>query len=238
MMWTRDTVREWIKTGIGTPPPVSGGKGDQTVKNAESDAASFSKTLQSAFATQFGAQKGVLDFLNNKLEASVNNPQGMSPEALAAARTNATQQSATDYNDATRAVQGQIAARGGSTLPSGVNAQIEGGLAQAGANEQSSAQNNITLQNEQLRQQNYWNAVNGLSTTAQIENPNGFAGSANGSTGNIAGLSSALQQSKKGILTTLAGGLASGLGQGLGAFATGGLSEATGWGYKPGDSGG
>jgi len=228
--WTREKIAAWIKTGIGEPPPVSGAKGDQTVKNQENAQASFNNTLREAFTAQFGAQKGVLDFLSAKLRASVDNPQGMSPEALHAARTRATQQTATDYTSAARAVQGQIAARGGSTLPSGVEAQIQGGLAAAGANEQATAQNDITLANEQLRQQNYWKSVEGLTGVAQIQNPTGYAGSANEGTSLIGGLSSAYQQSKKGFLSDFATSFAGGLGSGLSSFATSGLSGMTGWG--------
>lgn len=203
---------------------VSGGKGDQTAKSAEASSATFATTLQNAFKTQFGAQSAVLDFLNSKLTAAVDNPQGMSPQALAAARTQATQQTSGDYAKAEQAVNGQIAARGGSTLPSGVDAQIHGSLAAAGANEESNAQNNITLQNEQLRQQNYWNAVSGLNGVANEYNPNGFAGGANSATGNVAGLSTAFQQSKQnGFLSTLGNSFAKGLGSGLSGAATMGL---------------
>lgn len=233
MSWTRESVREWIKTGIGAPPSVSGGKGDQTAKAAENSQAEFGRTLQAAFTTQFGAQKGVLDFLNAKLTAAMKNPQGMSPEGLAAARTSATQQSATDYSHAQAAVNGQLAARGGSTLPSGVDAQIRGSIASAGAQEESGAQNDITLQNEQLRQQNYWNAVNGLSSVANQYNPNGFASEATGANSSVGGLSQAFQASKKGLLSDFVGSLGSGLGKGISSFATGGLSQASGWGYSP-----
>jgi hypothetical protein len=128
--------------------PVALCKGDQTVKSAENSQFQFSQTLQAAFAKQFGVQSATLQFLTNKLTDAVNNPQGLSPEALAATRTNASQRTATDYAHAQQAINGQIAARGGSTLPSGVDAQIRGSLAQGAANEESESQNQITLANE------------------------------------------------------------------------------------------
>jgi hypothetical protein len=95
--WARAEVMAWIKTGVGEPPSISGAEGDQTAKHAEESQFKFSTTLQNALNVQFGAQKATLDFLSGKLTAAINNPQGMSPEALVAARTQATQQTATDY---------------------------------------------------------------------------------------------------------------------------------------------
>ena len=141
---------------------------------------------------------------------------------MAAAKTGAIQQTATDYTNASKAVNGQMAARGGSTLPSGVEAQIEGGLAQGAANEESSNLNQITLANEQQKQANYWKAVGGLSDVANSYNPNGFASSANGGAGTVAGLSQANTAAQQaGLWNTFVGGFGKGLGQGLGTAAAG-----------------
>jgi hypothetical protein len=182
--------------------------------------------LQQAFASQFQSNRAVLNFLNDKLTTAVNNPQGFSPEALAAVRTTATQQTATDYTNASKAVRGQIAARGGSTLPSGVEAQIEGQLAQGAANEESTNQNQITLGNEQQKQANYWNAVRGLGGVATGYDPNAYASGANSGAGTIASLSEANSAAENaGAFNKFMGGLGSGLGAGLSSFATGGLSS-------------
>lgn len=224
--WTA-TVERYLAEGR----TVSGGKGDSTAKQGEQSQLAFSQQLQQAFQAQFGQNRSVLNFLNGKLTAAINNPQGMSPEALAAARTNAAQTTAEDYAHAQQAVNGQIAARGGSTLPSGVAAQIQGQLAQGAANENTQGQNQITLANEQMRQQNYWNAVSGLSGVAQGYNPNGYAGEANSGASTVASLSQANSAAENaGAFNQFMGGLGGGLGRGLSSFATGGLSEATGWG--------
>src|SRR6267378_1280725 len=110
-MTQREIVQLWIKTGIGEPPfSVSGAKGDSTAQSAEKSQAAFTTQLQSAFQQQFAQNQSALNFLNGKLTAAINNPQGFSPEALAAAKTNAIQSTATDYKNASQAVNGQIAA--------------------------------------------------------------------------------------------------------------------------------
>jgi hypothetical protein len=219
--WTA-TIERYLAEGR----TVSGAKGDSTAKAGEKSQLAFTQQLQQAFSTQFASNRGVLNFLNGKLTDAVNNPQGMSPEALAAARTNATQTTAQDYAHASQAVNGQIAARGGSTLPSGVTAQIEGGLAQGAANENSSQQNDITLQNEQMRQQNYWKAVGGLNGVAEEYNPTGFASSTDSAAGTVAGLSEAnTQASNSGWFNQFMGGLGGGLGKGLGAGLSTGFKK-------------
>src|SRR5215469_523979 len=107
--------------------------GDNTAKSAEKSQAAFTNTLQAAFAQQFGANQSTLNFLNGKLTSAVNNPQGFSPQMLAAATTQAIQGTATDYANAAKTINNQIVARGGSTLPSGVGAQIQAQLATGAA---------------------------------------------------------------------------------------------------------
>jgi hypothetical protein len=192
--------------------------GDKTLSNTEKSQADFTNTLHDAFKSQFGARKGTLDFLTGTLTDSVKNPQGMTPEALAAARTQATQQTAGDFDNAQKAVQGKFAARGGSSLPSGVDEQVLGSLAGAGATEQSNAQNNITLENERQRQQNYWNSVSGLQNVAQQEDPNGLASNATNAADSTATLGSAYKSSQSSQLLGVLGSIAGGAGTALGGY--------------------
>lgn len=59
----------------------------------------------------------------------ITNPQGYSPEALAALRSRTIEGTVTNYANAAKTVNANLAARGGSVLPSGVNAQIQEELA-------------------------------------------------------------------------------------------------------------
>jgi hypothetical protein len=113
-----------------------------------------------------------------------------------------------------------MAARGGNGLPSGVDAQVLGGVAAAGAQEQAGLQNDITLKNEELRQQNYWNSVGGLSNVSAQEDPNGLASGATGAANSVSDLGQAYKASTQSQLMGTIGGLAGGA---LTGWATGGF---------------
>lgn len=202
--------------------------GDKTISNTEKSQADFTKTLQGAFSKQFGDRSQTFDFLTKTLTNNINNPQGMSPEALAAARTQATERTAGSFDQATKAVQGKMAAHGTNGLPSGVDAQIMGSLGAAGAQEQAGAQNDITLQNEDMRQKNYWNSVQGLEGVTAQQDPNGLAGNATSAADSVATLGKAFQDSKQSQLMGTIGGI---VGGGLSGWATGGFK---GLAKKPG----
>jgi len=171
--------------------------GDNTAKSAEKSQAAFTNTLQAAFAQQFGANQSTLNFLNGKLTSAVNNPQGFSPQMLAAATTQAIQGTATDYANAAKTINNQIVARGGSTLPSGVGAQIQAQLATGAANEESSNLTNLQIANAQQQQSNFWNAVSGLAGVAKLQDPLGYASSANQGAGEVGSLSQAYSPSEQ-----------------------------------------
>lgn len=193
--------------------------GDQTLKQSEQAQAAFTQTLQKNYSQQFAQQSGILSFLQGQLEPMIKNPQGFSPTALTALRTSATDTNATQYGNASTALNDQLAARGGATdLPSGVDAQLRAGLAEAGAKTQAASQNDITLQDAQLKQQNYWNAVNALSGNAAQFNPTGYANSANAGTDSTANIGTAFKNSQSSQLLGALGGIAGGVGSAVGGY--------------------
>ena len=199
---------------------------DDLVRSGEHSSLSLMGQLMAAFQQQFGSNQAALNFLNGKMQSIINNPQGFSPEALASLKTNAIQQTATDYANASKAVNGQIAARGGSTLPSGVTAQIQGGLAQGAANEESGSLNQINLANEQQRQSNFWEALSADKSIADAMSPDKYASGANGAAAGLSSLGSTyLEGEKSGFGGSLMKGLGSGIGAGLSGLATGSLTN-------------
>src|SRR5207302_1468543 len=106
-----------------------------------------------------------------KLQPYINNPQGMSAKALAAARTGATDTLSNQYAQAQEALNARELVTGGKDLPSGVNSQLNASLLNSEAADKAAAQNNITLQNEQMKQTNLWNAFQTLSGNAAQLNP-------------------------------------------------------------------
>jgi hypothetical protein len=196
---------------------VSGAKGDDAVKRQENAQANFTSQLMGAFQKQFGQQSGILSFLSNKLQPMIDNPQGFSPEAMAAMRTQATEGTAQNFAQSQKALQNAEAARGGNGLPSGVDAQLSAENSNAAAQQNSQAQNGITLANEQQKQTNFWGATNALNGVAAQLNPNGYASNATGGSeavGNLAQIYKATQASPwLGAMGGLAGGALSAAGQ-------------------------
>jgi hypothetical protein len=178
--------------GFDYEGPVSLCKGDSTASETEAVQAAFTQTLQSAFSTQFTNQQNQLNFLNSSLQKQINNPQGYSPQTLAAMRTSATDQIAQQAQDAQRANQNAEDVRGGANLPSGVNAQINAEEQTQAGEAEAGAQQNITQANANLENSNYWNAINAEEGVSAQESGTGTAGAANGAAGTVANLSQAV----------------------------------------------
>lgn len=196
---------------------VSGGKGDDAAQNAENSQASFTKTLQQAFATNNQAQQETLKFLNNQLQQAVTNPQGYSPQTLAAMRTQAEDAAATNNAAVQQAVGEKFATTGGASataLPSGVQEQIQAGVANAEAQNESNAQLGITQQQGQLQVEERQRAEQGLEGVAGLENPEGMASGATGAAESVGNLSQAVTASAGPTFGSILGGV---VGAGLGA---------------------
>jgi hypothetical protein len=193
-------------------------KGDQTAQNEEQSQAAFSQQLQQAFMNNNAAQQNQLNFLNNKLQASINNPQGYNAQTLASMRAQANDQVSAEQQNVTRAVNAKQATEGGAdALPSGANAQVDAAINEQAAQAGNSAQQTITQQNANLQNQNYWNAVQGEGAVAGMENPEGMAGAENNAANTVSGLSNAVTQSSGPSFGSLLGGV---LGSSIGAVGS------------------
>jgi len=101
-----------------------------------------------------------------------------------------------------------------------VNAQLDAGLYAQEAERQAAAQNDITLANENQRQQNFWRAIGTLSGNNAARNPLGYASAANGGAGAEAALSNANTEANQ---SGLGGAFSSSFGSSLGKAASGAL---------------
>lgn len=229
--WTSTTiVMDWNgailhREGYFWAGPVAHCKGDETAKAAEKQQLAFNTQLMSIFQQQYKDQKGVLDFLKGKLQPMIDHPTGYSPEAEAAMRTSADDTISTGYQNAQKALQNKEFSQGGRDLPSGVNSQLDAALLNSEAGDKASAQNTITLNNENLKQSNLWNAMNVLSgNVASQFNPLGYASTATQGGNTVANLSQAYSTSQSaGFWNTLGNSFAGALGKTLGGGnATGG----------------
>ena len=193
--------------------------GDDLAKQSEQLQLNMQKQLLDAYTMQFGKQSKITDFITNKLQPQIDNPQGMSPEALTAARATALENVASQYANASKAERNREFALGGRDLPSGVNSQIQSSLDTAAASDTSKALNQIDLTNEDMKNANYWNAVNALSGNAAMLNPQSYAGETSTAGSSLASLSQAYNASKQSqLMSTLGGIVGGGVSAGLGGY--------------------
>lgn len=206
-VWTDDGV-------VWSNEPALSFKGDDTAKAAEQQQAAFNAQLMSIFTQQFDKQQALLGYLKGKLQPMINNPTGYSPKELAALRTGATDQLSVAYQNAQKALNNEeLQKNGGSDLPSGTTAQLDAALLQQEAQDKANAQNTITMNDENLKQTNYWNALNVLNGQTAVQyNPLGYAQTATEGSNAVANLSTAYKQSQQSGLMGMLGSLAGAAG--------------------------
>jgi hypothetical protein len=94
-----------------------------------------------------------------------------------------------------------------------------GALKGAQASDTAGALNTIELNDENLKENNYWNAMNVLSgNVASQYNPLGYSSSVNGAADATANLGQAYNASKQSQLLGALGGIAGGAGAALGGY--------------------
>lgn len=190
-------------------------KYDKTAQAAETQQMNFDAQLMDIFRAQYGNQLNVLNYLQDQLKPQIANPQGFTPEALAAMRTQAKDTTAAEFANAQRGANVVAGRLGGAALPSGVGAALSGDIAAEAAKAESTAQNNITLANANLRNTNYWNAISALSGNAQLLAPQSYASGATSGTNAVANTSEAVTQSNGPTIGQILGGIVGGVGGAL-----------------------
>lgn len=146
--------------------------------------AAFYKTLTDSYSKAFAGQQAIISSITTAwapiLAAGITQ-YGFSAAQDTALRTQASEGTAANYAAANKAVNETLAARGGGNvmIPSGAEASIQASIAGAAAESESEKQLNITNTGYQIGRANYLAASNALSGAAELENPAGFAGTAN-----------------------------------------------------------
>lgn len=211
--WDGDFMVAVYEEGYWYKGPIAFCKGDDLAKQQEESQIQMNNQLMAMMNQNFANQQQLLGYLKGKLQPMIDNPTGYSDQALAAMRTGATDQISSAYQNAQRALNNEENAKnGGSDLPSGTSQQLDAALLSSEATDKSNAQNTITLNNENLKESNYWNALNVLNgQTANQYNPLGYATAYNQGSGAVAGLSQAVTASQQSGWTSMLGGLAGGV---------------------------
>jgi hypothetical protein len=224
-----DVVGEYLpvsETSFEYDGPVALAKGDSTAKDAEVQQNQFDQSLMGIFQQQYATQKSQLDFLNSKMQPMINAPTGYSDSDLTAMRTSATDQDSAAYQNAQRSLNATMAANGDTAaLPSGVGAQLNAALVNSEAAQKSSDQNAITVQNANLKQSNYWNAINALNGVASEQNPLGYAGAATSGTSAVANVGNTVNAANQSQLLGALGGVVGGAASGLVSGGMGNLGK-------------
>lgn len=180
--------------------------------------------LRTLFYNQYYSNTSALNFLNGQMRAQIKNPVGFSPTALAALKAQATDTTATQFAHAQQAVNARNLATGSADLPSGVAAQLNAGTAQAAASQNASEQQQIALENEQLKNNNYWKAVQTEGGVAAGYNPGGYIADSLDASAGVGPLAEAATKvNQSGFGSQLEGSIASGLG----SFITGANNPAS-----------
>jgi hypothetical protein len=211
--------------------------------------AAFTNTLDTSFKTTFANQQQILGTLSSTLQKAILNPQGFTPAEMVALRTGATATTAQQTENAQKAAAAYGASHGGADLGSGVQSEIQGEIATGGAQQTATEQNQITVADAQQRQQNYWNAIQGLTNVGNAYNPNGYAANATGAANSVTSASNAITSEEQagwqdafGVVSGVAGLATAAAGMPFGGGPTSSIGNvlfsAAGGGAGPGNPGG
>jgi hypothetical protein len=171
--------------------------------------------LQNNYGTLFGQQQGVLSAINKSLSptlAAGPNQQGFSGPELAARTTQIVNNAGAANRAAQQAARTYGAGEGGggtSGVTSGITKQIESAIGSQSASAEAGQLNNLTAENYQQGNANYWRAQGGMEQLAQGYNPNASAGSAVSENQVSFGEASTIEQQQQQEAQMIAGGITS-----------------------------
>lgn len=180
---------------------------------------------------QQNSENQLLQQNNTALSPYLTGNQGFTPQQMAALNSQALDQNALKYNQATQATNSELAARGenGQTPGSGVAATGYGNLQAAKAGDLADSLRTVTLDNAQQGLANKFNAASVLSGNAQTygQNVGTYGSGASNALGDLTQAQGNTWQSQFGkALGSAAGGAAAGFGGGLANAGVGQLGTA------------
>ena len=207
----------------------------------------FANVLQSNYQTQFANQSGVLSQINSALTpivAAGPGQAGYTAPELAAKQSQILDTTAANYQNAAKAVNSEIAGKGGdSGLESGVSQQLQETTASKAAQQQSTAEENLTAQDYATGRQQYNEALSGEQALASAYNPQSYGSLTTNATGQAFGEANQIQQQKNQEQADIAGAITGGVTSvfGGGGIASGveslfGGNGGNGGAYNPGGS--
>ena len=195
---------------------------------------SFDQTLMGLFTQQYNNQQAQLNYIKGVMQPVIANAQagnGFSTPELASMRTQATDTISGAYQNAQKALNINERASGDVNIPSGVTQGQQEALLTSEAQTKSNTQNQITVANAQLANQNLFNAANVLNGVAAQNSPAYLMGGSQQGGSIVAGLSGAQAGLQNAVTNAdnsgFFGQLMTGLGSGMGSMLTGGNSNGS-----------
>jgi hypothetical protein len=172
-----------------------GGGGDKTAQSNETMQNQFDQQLISIFQNQYSNQTAIQSYLKSQVQPEISaGGEGYTDAQLAAQRTSVTDSTAQQYQNAQEALNEQTQqASGGSKLTGVAGATQENiaALDNSAAAQQAAGQEQVTANNANLQQQNYWNGINVLNGVAAQENPLGYSSAVQSGASSVAADSNA-----------------------------------------------
>ena len=158
---------EWEGYEYVGPVALACSSGDPTAYNMEQTQAKMTATLNADYSLSFAHQMEIANQVQAKMEAMASNPLGYTPPQLAQARTSINENTATAAKQAMGHAAAYAATHGSADIGGGVTGQMAGEIGTSAAMTKAGALANLSQQNEQLKQENYWRAIGGLSGTGE-----------------------------------------------------------------------
>ncbi|HET7150884.1 MAG TPA: hypothetical protein VFI60_05700 [Candidatus Acidoferrum sp.] len=190
--WVSNDGEYWAEPAI----LMCGASGAE--KAAQQQQATFSQMLFDNYANYFGKQSDILSSIKDAMSpilAAGPNQTGFSAAEKAALNTEAIDTNAAASQRAGQAVSSELAGRGNNSgLTSGVDKQIQAGIASKSAQALATQQNEITQADYATGRENFGAAENALERAAGEYNPNAVAEGFNNSNQNAFGMASTINQ--------------------------------------------
>lgn len=229
-----ETLQLIESTGYEYTGPVdlacsSGGQVAQTDEALQQSQAALNKTLAADYGTTFAEQQSVLGNITARMNYMAANPMGYSPRELKIATTSINENFANAAKKALGSAASFAAAHGASDIGGGGLGLVAGDIASQMAGGKAQALASLSDSNEKMKQQNFWNAIQGLNSASSqyggssgqgISGANAAADSAVSAGSGALAAQQASWQNTMGMISGI-GGLAT-AGAGIGGNIAGG----------------
>lgn len=141
--------------------------GGQIAKNDEAlqeSQIAMNKTLNADYSTTFAEQQSILGNLKAKMDYIAANPMGYTPAQLHLATTAINENTSGAAKRALGSAAAYAATHGAPDVGGGAIGQVAGEIGSAAAQSKAQSLAQLRSESENLKQKNFWSAIQGLSS--------------------------------------------------------------------------